>query len=126
MKLDMIGIIVKDMEKSLDFYRTLGFEFPVTANQEDYVEINQGGIRLSFNTEKMVTPIFGKQEEPKGQRVELAFLCESSDELNQLHEKAIAKGYKSVKEPWDAFWGQRYCILEDCDGNLISLFFPLS
>lgn len=28
--------------------------------------------------------------------------------------------------PWDAFWGQRYGILNDPDGNTIDLFCPLS
>ena len=27
-KLDMVGIVVKDMKKALDFYRVLGFEIP--------------------------------------------------------------------------------------------------
>jgi len=27
--------------------------------------------------------------------------------------------------PWDAFWGQRYAIVTDPDGNHISLFAPL-
>lgn len=126
MKLDMVGIIVTDMQKSLDFYRLLGFNLPTSANLEDYVELDQGCVRLSFNTKKMVTPIFGETTEvPQGQRIELAFLCESSDELNQLHEAVVTRGYQSVKAPWDAFWGQRYCVLEDPDGNLISLFFPL-
>jgi uncharacterized glyoxalase superfamily protein PhnB len=30
-----------------------------------------------------------------------------------------------VKEPWDAFWGQRYAAVGDPDGNLIDLFAPL-
>lgn len=35
-------------------------------------------------------------------------------------------GYRGHKEPWDAFWGQRYAIVNDPDGNHISLFAPLS
>ncbi|ANZ95342.1 glyoxalase [Brochothrix thermosphacta] len=125
MKLDMVGIIVKDMKASLAFYRALGFSFPDNAEKEAYVEVDQGGVRLSFNTEEMVTPLFGELEKPKGQRIELAFLCENVQELDRLYDNVIAKGYQGVREPWDAFWGQRYCILENVDGNLISLFVPL-
>ncbi|MEI6887310.1 MAG: VOC family protein [bacterium] len=27
-----------------------------------------------------------------------------------------------VKEPWDAFWGQRYCVVKDPGGNMIDLY----
>jgi hypothetical protein len=29
------------------------------------------------------------------------------------------------REPWDAFWGQRYARVEDPDGNVVDLFAPL-
>jgi uncharacterized glyoxalase superfamily protein PhnB len=28
-------------------------------------------------------------------------------------------------EPWDAFWGQRYAVVHDPDGNGVDLFCPL-
>lgn len=35
---------------------------------------------------------------------------------------AITRGGTGVKEPWDAFWGQRYCSVMDPDGNQIDIF----
>ena len=57
-----------------------------------------------------------------GHRIELAFLCDSRESLNALYDSILEQGYASHKAPWDAFWGQRYAILYDADGNLISLF----
>ena len=31
-------------------------------------------------------------------------------------------GYEGHKEPWDAFWGHRYAIVHDPDGNGVDLF----
>ncbi len=31
----------------------------------------------------------------------------------------------AVKEPWDAFWGQRYAVIADPDGNTVDLFAAL-
>jgi len=31
----------------------------------------------------------------------------------------------SVKEPWDAFWRQRYSCVQDPDGNQIDIFADL-
>ena len=33
-------------------------------------------------------------------------------------------GFKAVKEPWEAFWGQRYAAVADPDGNQVDLFAP--
>jgi len=31
-------------------------------------------------------------------------------------------GYRGQQAPWDAFWGQRYAVVIDPDGNWIDLF----
>ncbi|WP_456279254.1 VOC family protein [Bacillus sp. AK128] len=124
-KLDMVGIVVKDMKQSLEFYRTLGFNIPIEANEEQHVEVNQDGVRLAFDTEEIARGVYGTgsfEKEPTGHRVELAFKCSTANEVNELCALIVEKGYKLHREPWDAFWGQRYAIVVDPDENLISLF----
>ncbi|WP_214829507.1 VOC family protein [Exiguobacterium algae] len=121
-KLDMVGVVVTEMKQSLDFYRTLGFDIPESANEEAHVEIDQGGVRLAFDTVEVAESVYGEWKPSEGHRIELAFLCESREALDRLHDEIVAKGYRSYREPWDAFWGQRYAIVLDADGNLISLF----
>lgn len=122
LKLDMVGIVVKDMKQSLDFYRLLGIDIPEKMNEELHVEVEQDGFRLAFDTQAMIKEIYGGWEEPSGHRIELAFICDNADSLNELYKKVIDHGYMGHREPWDAFWGQRYAIVKDPDGNLISLF----
>ena len=38
----------------------------------------------------------------------------------------VNNGARPHKEPWDAFWGQRYAQIHDPDGNVVDLFAPLS
>ncbi|MGG1658139.1 VOC family protein [Brevibacillus sp. NRS-1366] len=121
-KLDMVGIVVSDMKKSLDFYRLLGLVIPDGANAEHHVEVAQDGVRLAFDTVEIAKSVYGGWEEATGHRVELAFLCDDADALNERYAKLIQHGYASHREPWDAVWGQRYAIVKDPDGNLISLF----
>ncbi|MFC5702635.1 VOC family protein [Cohnella faecalis] len=121
-KFDMIGIVVKDMRKALDFYRVLGLEIPESANDAPHVEVAQDGFRLAFDSQEMIKDIYGGWEEPAGHRIELAFLCDSREAVDELFNRITERGYRGHREPWDAFWGQRYAIVEDPDGNLISLF----
>lgn len=122
-KLDMIGITAADVDASLAFYRALGLGAPESSGGEPYVEITlDGGIRISWNALSMVKEIDPEWEEPKGQRIGLAYLCESPDEVNQRHDALVTAGYQSHKAPWDAFWGQRYAQVLDPDGNVVDLF----
>ncbi|MBU8712932.1 MULTISPECIES: VOC family protein [Brevibacillus] len=121
-KLDMVGIVVQDMKKALDFYRTLGLAIPEEANGEHHVEVAQDGVRLAFDTVEIAKSVYGGWEPASGHRIELAFLCEDAAALDALYAKIVERGYESHREPWDAVWGQRYAIVKDPDGNLISLF----
>lgn len=122
MKLDMIGIVVEDMKRALDFYRLLGLPIPESKNEEAHVEVDNGGVRLAFDTVDVAESVYGEWKQATGHRVELAFLCDNRDELDACYEAIVGHGYASHREPWDAFWGQRYAIVIDPDGNLISLF----
>ncbi|STO07019.1 MULTISPECIES: VOC family protein [Exiguobacterium] len=121
-KLDMVGIVVEDMKRALDFYRLLGLAIPEAMDGEAHVEVDDGGVRLAFDTVEVAESVYGEWKQATGHRVELAFLCDSRDELDARYEAIVGHGYASHREPWDAFWGQRYAIVIDPDGNLISLF----
>ncbi|WP_336296603.1 VOC family protein [Bacillus pinisoli] len=121
-KLDMVGIVVNDMKISLEFYRTLGFDIPLQADLEQHVEIEQDGVRFAFDTVEIAKMVYGELLTPVGHRVELAFKCNNAEELNKLYNKIVENGYEIHREPWDAFWGQRYAVIVDPDGNLVSLF----
>ena len=121
--LNAIGIVVSDMKKALAFYRLVGLEIPEPAEGEDHVGITlPGGMQLMWDTEELVKSFDPDWTRPIGNRVGLAFACASPAEVNALHAQAVAAGYASHKDPWDAFWGQRYAQLRDPDGTSVDLF----
>lgn len=126
-RLDMIGIVVADMPRALDFYRELGIEFAAGADKEPHVEAElPGGLRLGFDTIETIHSFDPEWSMPTGSsRVHLAFDCVTPDGVNSLYDRLVALGHPGDLEPWDAFWGQRYAIVSDPDGNGIDLFAPL-
>lgn len=122
---DMIGLVVRDLEASLRFYRHLGFEVPTPKPGEDFVETTRNGYRFSWNTVAMIRSLHPDWVEPVGQRIELAFRCDAPAEVDATCAALAAAGYAIHKAPWDAFWGQRYAIVVDPDDNHVSLFAPL-
>lgn len=125
-KPDMIGIVVKDMAAALRFYRLLGLAIPKDVESESFVEVTTpNGYRISWNTREMIQGIYPNWEEPVGHRMSLAFKCDSPAEVDSAYHQLVEGGYEGYKEPWDAFWGQRYAMVKDPDGNPVDLFAPL-
>ena len=123
---DMIGLVVRDIEASLRFYRLVGLDVPAAPPGEAYVQIiTPNGYRISWNALSMVKELDPAWTEPVGHRIELAFLCDTPAEVDATYAKLAAAGYVGHKEPWDAFWGQRYAVAVDPDGNRVSLFAAL-
>src|SRR5437763_2811495 len=113
-QIDMVGLTVRDMTASLKFYRLLGIDIPEGVEGEPFVEATTpNGYRISWNTLEMMKEIYPDWVEPVGQRIELAFKCDSAGEVDDLYKRVIASGYEGYKEPWDAFWGQRYAVVKD-------------
>lgn len=120
---DILGMIVRDMGASLRFYRLLGLEIPSGSDTEPHVEyVTPGGFRIAWDTLELMKGFLPDWVEPVGHRSTLGFKCDSAAEVDRLYQQIIQAGYGSYKEPWDAFWGQRYAIVIDPDGNHVDLF----
>ncbi|MFD5513382.1 VOC family protein [Streptomyces sp. NPDC127051] len=123
-RLDMIGLVVSDMAASLAFYRRLGLDIPAGAEDQPHVEaVLTGGLRIGWDTEEVIRSFDPSWTRPAGgDRLGLAFLCESPAEVDAVYAELTDAGYEGHLEPWDAFWGQRYAVVLDPDGCGVSLF----
>jgi catechol 2,3-dioxygenase-like lactoylglutathione lyase family enzyme len=126
-RFDAVGIVVSDMPRALAFYRQLGLEFAEGAESEDHVEAQlPGGLRYMIDTESVVKSFDAEWQRPSGgHAVGGAFKCDSPEEVDRVYAELLDAGGSPHKEPWDAFWGQRYAQLADPDGTVIELFAPL-
>jgi catechol 2,3-dioxygenase-like lactoylglutathione lyase family enzyme len=126
-QLDLIGIVVEDMGRSLAFYRELGLEVPEDADDQPHAETTlPGGLRLAWDSEETVRSFMPDWQPPSGgQRIGLAFRLDSPAEVDAAYERLVSLGYDGHKDPWDAPWGQRYALVRDPDGNGVDLFCSL-
>lgn len=126
-RLDLVGIVVSDMARALAFYRELGLDIPPDSDGEGHVETTlPSGLRLAWDTVEVVRSFDPDWQAPSGgNRMGLAFLCDSPAEVDAAYARLTGLGYHGHKPPWDAFWGQRYAVVHDPDGNGIDLFAPM-
>ncbi|MGH3021855.1 MAG: VOC family protein [Gaiellaceae bacterium] len=129
-RLAAVGVVVSDLAKAIDFYGRLGLEFPDEADSagQGHAEAPlPGGLRFMLDTEETVRSFQPDWSPPSGgHRMAAAFLCESPEDVDRVHDELVAAGAESHRAPWDAFWGQRYAEVLDPDGNLVDLFAPLA
>ncbi|MEZ0324776.1 MAG: VOC family protein [Fimbriimonas sp.] len=124
-QLDMIGLVTSNMAEAIRFYRLLGLPFPEPDGP--YVEATTpSGLRVSLNDLEMMKGIDPGWIEPAGQRISMAFLCDDAAGVDATYERMISEGFVGHMAPFDAFWGQRYAVVDDPDGNHVDLFAPLS
>jgi catechol 2,3-dioxygenase-like lactoylglutathione lyase family enzyme len=124
--LNAVGIVTADMARSLDFYRQLGLEVPDTPD-EGHVNVDiAGGIRLMFDSEAELRKFRPEWERSTGNQAALAFDCGSPAQVDEIYARVSAAGFQADKEPWDAFWGQRYAQLRDPDGVPVDLYATLA
>ncbi|HTJ35054.1 MAG TPA: VOC family protein [Dactylosporangium sp.] len=128
LRLNVVGIVVADMPGSLAFYRRLGLDVPDSEDKSPHVEcVLPGGMKLTWDTVETIhsfdpswTPASGSA------RMALAFECDSPADVDRVYAELVEAGYDGHKAPWDAFWGMRYAVMHDPDGNGVDLYAMLS
>jgi catechol 2,3-dioxygenase-like lactoylglutathione lyase family enzyme len=123
MKIDAVSVTSKDLRESTKFYQLLGFEFPEFGDKEKHIEpiTKPGDVRLMIDDHDLIKDITGVVPQPPSHSL-FAMLCDSPAQVDETVDTIKAHGYTVVKEPWDAFWGQRYAIVRDPFGYMIDLF----
>jgi len=130
--LEQINIVVRDMPRPLAFYRLLGVsidEVPVEWAEWAPHHVNgvtSNGVRVEFDSvafAKQWNP--GLDEAKLGSAVLPIFHVSSRGEVDRVHARVTAAGHRSHKVPEDAFWGARYAIVEDPDGNSVGIMSPI-
>jgi uncharacterized glyoxalase superfamily protein PhnB len=123
-EMDMVGLVVADMGKALAFYRRLGVEIPAGADAEPHVDVALGGgLRLAWDTVDTIRSFDPHWTAPSGgARMSLAFRYDSPAAVDAAYADMVNAGFDGHLPPWDAFWGQRYAVLHDPDGNDVALY----
>jgi catechol 2,3-dioxygenase-like lactoylglutathione lyase family enzyme len=123
--LNAIGIVASDMATSIRFYRLLGLDVPETPGEAHVDTFLPNGVRFMLDTEEVVRSFNDDWSRETGNQIGIAFECSSPAEVDDVYSRVIEAGFEGEKEPWDAFWGQRYALLRDPDGVEVNLYAPL-
>ncbi|ORX02758.1 glyoxalase [Mycobacterium szulgai] len=120
-----VEIVASDLQRSLNFYRSLGLTIPETDGPHVEVAL-PGGNRLLFDTEETLASFHPEWTSPISPgRVVLAFGLATPADVDAVFSRLTDAGHPALLKPFDAPWGQRYATLADPDGTSVDLYAPL-
>jgi catechol 2,3-dioxygenase-like lactoylglutathione lyase family enzyme len=124
-QLNAIGIVASDMAASIRFYRLLGLDVPDTSSEGHVDTFLPNGVRFMLDSEEVIRSFKADWSRKTGNQISIAFECDGPDEVDAVYRRVVEAGFDGEKEPWDAFWGQRYAQLRGPDGVPVDLYAAL-
>jgi catechol 2,3-dioxygenase-like lactoylglutathione lyase family enzyme len=124
-QLNAIGIVASDMAASIRFYRLVGLDVPNTPSEGHVDTFLPNGVRFMLDSEEVIRSFRPDSSCKTGNQISIAFECDEPDEVDAVYRRVVEAGFDGEKEPWEAFWGQRYAQLRDPDGVPVDLYAAL-
>lgn len=113
-------IYVKELDKTVKFYESLGFDF----KKRD--EERATGYMNWYSIDFIAAGKETKEEFQKDARAENKgagiYINLSVDDVDQAYKDVVAMGHKPSSEPRDWPWGNREFVLKDPDGFKLVFF----
>jgi uncharacterized glyoxalase superfamily protein PhnB len=119
-----LNIVVSDMDAALAFYRRLGLDAKADpAGVHANVNL-PGGLRIDWDSAEFAEIWDSGSRGPVSGGIVLGFDVPTRQAVDDLYTELTAAGYHGRQRPYDAFWGSRYAIVDDPDGNGVGLMSP--
>ncbi|MEM6404917.1 MAG: VOC family protein [Cyanobacteria bacterium P01_D01_bin.116] len=118
-KLNIVTLGVKDLERSLKFYKDgLGWK-PSSASNENVAFFQMGGIVFSlYPREKLAEDATIKSDGDGFSGITLAYNAKDEAEVDKVLQQVESLGAKIIKKAEKVFWGGYSGYFADFDGHL--------
>jgi len=124
---NQVNLVVTDMAATVSFYRRLGLTIPDTEpgweSHHRSAEI-AGDIDLDFDSVEFAR-VWDEGYSIGSHAAVLSFHVDSREAVDEIYVDLTRAGYIGEQTPYDAFWGARYAIVKDPDGNSVGIMSPV-
>jgi catechol 2,3-dioxygenase-like lactoylglutathione lyase family enzyme len=115
-----VSCYVKDLDKTAQFYETLGFE--IKKRELNHITAYSNWFWIDFLAiDKEEKPEFQKEAHLDSKGAGL-YLYLSVDNVDEFYNDLLSKGLKPKSEPRDWPWGNREFVMRDPDGYKLVFF----
>ena len=129
LELYMLGLIVQDMSKALEFYRRLGLAIPDAGEAQTHVEVKMSnGMTLFLDSRpSRWDPAFVPEDQPArmdasgSYPVILEFYLKQRAAVDAKYNELTGFGYQGYRPPYATSFGMYFAMIKDPDGHTILL-----
>jgi predicted lactoylglutathione lyase len=122
---NQVNLIVRDMDKTVAFYRRLGLTIDAEPGSEHVGVTFPNGVSMDLDSVGFVPMWDSASKGATGGSTVLGFSVASREAVDDLYTTLTHDGYAGRQPPYDAFFGARYAMVEDPDGNPVGLMSPI-
>jgi catechol 2,3-dioxygenase-like lactoylglutathione lyase family enzyme len=125
--LNQINLVVRDMEAMTAFYRRLGVRIddpPPPWDRHHRTAATPEGLDLDLDSREFAAG-WNRGWSAADAGVVIGFRVRDREAVDQTYQGLTNAGYVGQQPPYDAFWGVRYAVVEDPDGNSVGLMSPV-
>jgi catechol 2,3-dioxygenase-like lactoylglutathione lyase family enzyme len=127
-RFNQVNLVVRNMDESIAFYRRIGLDIPppwTSGGPGHHAKAATGGeVELEFDSHRLAQA-YNQGFAAERARVVIGVGLDSREAVDELWQALLAEGAQGLQPPFDAFWGARYAIVEDPDGNPVGLMSPV-
>jgi catechol 2,3-dioxygenase-like lactoylglutathione lyase family enzyme len=128
-RLDQLNLVVRDVPASRAFYSRLGLTLgnepdPMWDTHHVSARGGEGG-PLDLDLDSVVFASQWNEGWPGGSGIVLGFKVETRQDVDDPVARLAADGIAVQQPPYDAFWGARYAVVSDPDGNGVGIMSPM-
>lgn len=120
LKLDHVNLVVRNMSLMADFYGRLGLHLGTQSPEWSGHHQTAGDDADVHLDSEWFTHVWN-QGWTGGSGVLLCFSVGARDEVDRIYAEALAMGSSGQQPPYDAFWGARFAVVTDPEGNAVGL-----
>ena len=127
-ELYMVGLIVTDMRKSVEFYRRLGVAIPEGSEENSFVAIKMTGMSFFLSSQPTLwDPHYGQRATQVTPATTgsfthvLEFNLQERAVVDALYAELVHFGYQTYREPYQTPLGPYFALVYDPDGNTVLL-----
>ena len=84
----------------------------------------RGGLSIEWDTVESAQ-VWDSGSRPGPGSVVIGFAVPAREAVDELYAELTAAGYRGHQRPYDTFWGARYAIIDDPDGNAVGIMSPV-
>jgi uncharacterized glyoxalase superfamily protein PhnB len=129
-RFQQVNVVVGDVGAAVGFYRLLGIDIPEAmewpvGSGAFHVEAHHGDDAgtASFELDNGAMTAIYTEGVPVG-KVIIGFEVGTSAAVDETYQRLTGAGHAGIRAPYNAFWGARYAVVQDPDGNPVGLMGP--